>query len=56
VSDFTELRAFQERLGYVFRDGGLLTAALRHASYSMTERHYVDKRGKLLPNFVFDAA
>jgi ribonuclease III len=27
------LRAFQERLGYFFRDGGLLTTALRHASY-----------------------
>jgi ribonuclease-3 len=28
------LRAFQEKLGYVFRDGGLLATALCHASYA----------------------
>ncbi|MDR2174370.1 MAG: ribonuclease III [Synergistaceae bacterium] len=28
------LRAFQEKLGYFFRDGGLLATALRHASYA----------------------
>jgi ribonuclease-3 len=28
------LREFQERLGYVFRDGGLLETALRHASHT----------------------
>ena len=30
----SELGAFQEKLGYFFRDGGLLTTALRHASYT----------------------
>jgi integrase len=41
----------------VCKDHGPYAAskALRYAPYSMTERHYVDKRGKLLPNFVFDA-
>jgi ribonuclease-3 len=33
-SENFDLRAFQERLGYFFRDGGLLTTALRHASYA----------------------
>jgi ribonuclease-3 len=28
------LRTFQEKLGYSFRDGGLLMTALRHASYA----------------------
>jgi ribonuclease-3 len=28
------LREFQKKLGYSFRDGGLLTTALRHASYA----------------------
>jgi len=30
----SELGDFQEKLGYFFRDGGLLTTALRHASYA----------------------
>ena len=30
----SELRAFQEKLGYFFRDRGLLTTALCHASYA----------------------
>jgi ribonuclease-3 len=34
VDDFCELRAFQERLGYFFRDGELLKTALRHSSFA----------------------
>ena len=33
-SENSALRVFQENLGYFFRDGGLLTTALRHASYA----------------------
>jgi ribonuclease-3 len=34
VDEFSELRAFQERLGYFFRDGELLKTALRHTSFA----------------------
>jgi ribonuclease-3 len=34
MDEFSNLRAFQEKLGYFFRDGGLLETALRHASYA----------------------
>ena len=33
-NDYPELSDFQGKLGYFFRDGGLLTTALRHASYA----------------------
>jgi ribonuclease-3 len=34
ITGISDLRDFQEKLGYFFRDGGLLTTALCHASYA----------------------
>jgi integrase len=54
ISENNQLHTLRKEFGaQICRDHGLYMAsrALRHSSYAMTERHYVDKTAPVVPSF-----